>query len=107
MRKGPGLYSDISKKTRDLLHKDHSSNNVKFWPDAPPGLAITSSIKNGVYMSTASTQLKNGNSTADITFKLGKHPNIFTKIVLDQRHLLPGLKALGNFNAFEQKSQMA
>ncbi|KAK1359537.1 Mitochondrial outer membrane protein porin of 34 kDa [Heracleum sosnowskyi] len=106
MGKVPGLYSDISKKTRDLLHKDHSSNTVKFRPDAPPGLAITSSMKNGVYMSTISTQLKERNVTADINFKLGKHPNIFTNIVLDQRHLLPGLKAICNFNAFEPKSQM-
>ncbi|KAK1356879.1 hypothetical protein POM88_050135 [Heracleum sosnowskyi] len=203
MGKVPGLYSDISKKTRDLLHKDRSSNNVKFRPDAPPGLVITSSMKNGVYMSTISTQLKERNVTADINFKLGKHPNIssanylffvaillsillplvsaihhlpsifvstltvysgcysytvviasqvlnkiitsscyflnqesdlsslckiilipfvcmnkslcvdlhvdpqiFTNIVLDQRHLLPGLKAICNFNAFEPKSQM-
>ncbi|KAK1373089.1 hypothetical protein POM88_029282 [Heracleum sosnowskyi] len=90
----------------DLLHKDRSSNNVKLRPDAPPGLAITSSMKNGVYMSTISTQLKERNITADINFKLGKHPNIFTNIVLDQRHLLPGLKAICNFNAFEPKSQM-
>ncbi|WOH05133.1 hypothetical protein DCAR_0624546 [Daucus carota subsp. sativus] len=106
MGKGLNFYSDARKTKRDLLHKDHShSNNVKFRPDAPPGLAITSSMKNGVYLSTISTQLKNRNLTADINVKLGRHPNVFVNLVHDQRHLLPGLKAIGNFNILKPKSQ--
>ncbi|KAL6556875.1 hypothetical protein OROHE_006751 [Orobanche hederae] len=34
-------------------------------------------------------------------------PKIFTNLVLHQHYILPGLKAIiGNFNAFEPKSQM-
>ncbi|GFY84917.1 voltage dependent anion channel 1 [Actinidia rufa] len=69
MGKGPGLYSDIGKKARDLLYKDyHSDQKIIVTTYSPTGVAITSTgtKKGDLFIADVNTQLKNKNVTTDI-----------------------------------------
>lgn len=94
--KGPGLYSDIGKKARDLLFKDYNSDQ-KFTVStySPTGVAITSSgtKKGELFVGDVNTQLKNKNYTADI--KVDTESNLFTTITVTEP--APGVKAIINF----------
>lgn len=91
--KGPGLYSDIGKKARDLLFKDYNSDQ-KFTVStySPTGVAITSSgtKKGELFVGDVNTQLKNKNYTAD--FKVDTESNLFTTITVTEP--APGVKAI-------------
>ncbi|MBA0556253.1 hypothetical protein Golob_026368 [Gossypium lobatum] len=69
MGKGPGLYSDIGKKARDLLYKDYQADH-KFTVTTytSNGVAITSTgIKKGeLLLADVSTELKNNNITTNV-----------------------------------------
>ncbi|KAG2404110.1 Outer plastidial membrane protein [Vigna angularis] len=103
MAKGPGLYSDIGKKARDLLFKDYQSNQ-KFTVTtySPTGVAITSSgtRKGELFVADVNTQLKNKNITTDI--KVDTDSNLFTTITVNEP--APGLKAIFNFKVPDQRS---
>lgn len=69
MGKGPGLYTDIGKKARDLLYRDYQSDQkftITTYTSA--GVAITSSgtKKGELFLADVNTQLKNKNITTDI-----------------------------------------
>ncbi|AES77327.1 Outer plastidial membrane protein porin [Medicago truncatula] len=91
--KGPGLYTDIGKKARDLLFKDYNSDQ-KFTVStySPTGVAITSSgtKKGELFVGDVNTQLKNKNYTADI--KVDTESNLFTTITVTEP--APGVKAI-------------
>ncbi|XP_044494631.1 mitochondrial outer membrane protein porin of 36 kDa [Mangifera indica] len=103
MGKGPGLYSDIGKKARDLLYKDYQSDH-KFTVTTytSTGVSITSSgIKKGeLFLADVSTQLKNKNITTD--FKVDTNSNLFTTITVDEP--APGLKTIFSFIVPDQRS---
>ncbi|KAJ4711275.1 Mitochondrial outer membrane protein porin [Melia azedarach] len=103
MVKGPGLYSDIGKKARDLLYKDYQSDH-KFTVTTytSTGVAITSSgIKKGeVFLADVSSQLKNKNITTDV--KVDTNSNLFTTITVDEP--APGLKTIFSFIVPDQRS---
>ncbi|XP_044490149.1 mitochondrial outer membrane protein porin of 36 kDa-like [Mangifera indica] len=103
MGKGPGLYSDIGKKARDLLYKDYQSDH-KFTVTTytSTGAAITSSgIKKGeLFLADVSSQLKNKNITTDI--KVDTNSNLFTTITVDEP--APGLKSIFSFRIPDQRS---
>ncbi|XP_014498228.1 outer plastidial membrane protein porin [Vigna radiata var. radiata] len=103
MAKGPGLYSDIGKKARDLLFKDYQSDQ-KFTVTtySPTGVAITSSgtRKGELFVADVNTQLKNKNITTDI--KVDTDSNLFTTITVNEP--APGLKAIFNFKVPDQRS---
>ncbi|KAE8821503.1 mitochondrial outer membrane protein porin 2-like [Hordeum vulgare] len=66
---GPGLYSEIGKKTRDLLYRDFTTDQkVTFSTCAANGAAITatSTSKNGATLSEIQTQLKYRNVKVDV-----------------------------------------
>ncbi|MBA0566725.1 hypothetical protein Golob_011518, partial [Gossypium lobatum] len=69
MGKGPGLYSDIGKKARDLLYKDYQADH-KFTVTTytSNGVAITSTgtKKGELLLADVNTQLKNKNITTDV-----------------------------------------
>ncbi|KDO82798.1 hypothetical protein CISIN_1g0238541mg, partial [Citrus sinensis] len=103
MVKGPGLYSEIGKKARDLLYKDYQSDHkftVTTYTSA--GVAITSSgVKKGeLFLADVSTQLKNKNITTDV--KVDTNSNLFTTITVDEP--APGLKSIFSFIVPDQRS---
>ncbi|KAI4314210.1 hypothetical protein L6164_027144 [Bauhinia variegata] len=106
MVKGPGFYSDIGKKARDLLYKDYQ-NDHKFTVTTltSSGVAITSTgIKKGeVFLADVATQLKNKNITTDV--KVDTNSNVRTTITIDEP--APGLKAIFSFIIPDQRSGKA
>lgn len=103
MVKGPGLYSDIGKKARDLLYRDYVSDH-KFTVTTytATGVAITSSgVRKGESLvADVNTQLKNKNITTDI--KVDTNSKLYATITVDEP--APGLKTIFSFIAPDQKS---
>ncbi|XAR51774.1 hypothetical protein NMG60_11006506 [Bertholletia excelsa] len=103
MGKGPGLYTDIGKKARDLLYKDYQSEH-KFTVTtySPTGVAITSTgtKKGELFLADVNTQLKNRNITTDI--KVDTNSNLFTTVTLDEPAY--GLKTILSFKVPDQRS---
>lgn len=103
MVKGPGLYSDIGKKARDLLYRDYQSDHkFTLTTSTLNGVAITPSAtkKGELFLADVSTQLKNKNITTDI--KVDTSSNLFTTITIDEP--APGLKTIFSFVVPDQKS---
>lgn len=103
MGKGPGLYSDIGKKTRDLLNKDYNfDQKFSFTSYTSTGLAFTSTgIKKGeFFLGDLNTQLKNNNITTDI--KVDTSSNLFATVTIDEP--APGLKTILSFTVPDQRS---
>ncbi|KAF5725331.1 mitochondrial outer membrane protein porin of 34 kDa [Tripterygium wilfordii] len=103
MAKGPGLYSDIGKKARDLLYKDYQADHkFTITTYSPTGVAITSSaVKKGeLFVADINTQLKNKNVTTDI--KVDTNSNLLTTITVDEP--APGLKTIFSFRVPDQRS---
>ncbi|TKY50296.1 Outer plastidial membrane protein porin [Spatholobus suberectus] len=103
MSKGPGLYSDIGKKARDLLFKDyHSDQKFTISTYSPTGVAITSSgtKKGDHFVADVNTQLKNKNITTDV--KVDTSSNLFATITVNEP--APGLKTIFSFRVPDQRS---
>lgn len=103
MVKGPGLYSDIGKKARDLLYRDYQSDHkFTLTTFTSNGVAITSTgVKKGeLFLADVSTKLTNKNITTDI--KVDTNSNLFTTITVDEP--APGLKAIFSFIVPDQRS---
>ncbi|KAF3777693.1 Mitochondrial outer membrane protein porin [Nymphaea thermarum] len=103
MVKGPGLYSDIGKKARDLLYKDYNGD-LKFslttYSSTGVAIASTGTKKGEFYLADINTQLKNKNVTTDI--KVDTNSKLHTTITVDEP--APGLKAIFSFVVPDQKS---
>ncbi|KAI8017427.1 hypothetical protein LOK49_LG04G03799 [Camellia lanceoleosa] len=103
MAKGPGLYTEIGKKARDLLYKDYQGDH-KFTVTtySPTGVVITSSgtKKGDIFIADVNTQLKNKNITTDI--KVDTNSNLCTTITVDEP--APGLKTIFSFKIPDQRS---
>ncbi|XP_058757845.1 mitochondrial outer membrane protein porin of 36 kDa-like [Vicia villosa] len=103
MVNGPGLYSDIGKRARDLLFKDYQ-NDHKFTitTKTSTGLEVTSSgVRKGeIFLADVSTKLKNKNITTDV--KVDTNSNLLTTITVDEA--APGLKTIFSFTLPDQKS---
>lgn len=103
MVKGPGLYSDIGKRARDLLYRDYQSDH-KFTLSTytTSGIAITTNgyKKGELLLADVGTKLINKNITTDI--KVDTNSNIISTITIDEP--APGLKAVFSFIAPDQRS---
>ncbi|KAH7833359.1 hypothetical protein Vadar_005492 [Vaccinium darrowii] len=103
MGKGPGLYSDIGKKARDLLYRDYQGDHkFTITTYTSTGVAITSSgtKKGEAFLADVATQLKNKNITTDI--KVDTNSNLLTTITIDEP--APGLKTIFSFKVPDQRS---
>ncbi|XP_021722968.1 mitochondrial outer membrane protein porin of 36 kDa-like [Chenopodium quinoa] len=103
MVKGPGLYSDIGKKARDLLYRDYQSDHkFTLTTYTANGVAITSTgtKKGELFLADVSTKLVNKNITTDV--KVDTNSNLFTTITVDEP--APGLKAIFSFRVPDQRS---
>ncbi|XVE68066.1 hypothetical protein DITRI_Ditri09bG0039200 [Diplodiscus trichospermus] len=103
MGKGPGLYTDIGKKARDLLYKDYQTDQkFTLTTSSLTGVDITSvgTKKGDLFLADVNTKLKNRNVTYDI--KVDTYSNLFTTITVDEP--APGLKAIFSFRVPDQRS---
>jgi voltage-dependent anion channel protein 2 len=103
MGKGPGLYSDIGKRARDLLYKDYNSDQkFTLTTYSPTGVTLTSTgtKKGDLFLADVNTQLKQKNVTTDI--KVDTSSNLFTTITIDEPS--PGLKTILSFRVPDQRS---
>ncbi|GLJ32586.1 hypothetical protein SUGI_0655690 [Cryptomeria japonica] len=103
MGKGPGLFSDIGKQTRDILNKDYNfDHKFSITTNTASGLAFTSTgtQKGARFLGDVKTELKSDN----ITFELKVDPNskIFSTVTVDEP--APGVKAILSFSIPDQKS---
>eukprot|EP00252_Welwitschia_mirabilis_P004081 TRINITY_DN1426_c0_g1_i1.p1 TRINITY_DN1426_c0_g1~~TRINITY_DN1426_c0_g1_i1.p1 ORF type:complete len:278 (+),score=54.96 TRINITY_DN1426_c0_g1_i1:194-1027(+) len=100
---GPGLFSEIGKKTRDLLYKDYLvDQKFSVTTYTSSGLAFTSTgVKKGdLFLGDLSTQLKTKNVTTDV--KVNTDSKVFATVTVDEP--TPGLKAILSFTIPDQKS---
>lgn len=103
MGKGPGLYTDIGKRARDLLYKDFNSDQkFTLTTYSPTGVTLTSTgtKKGDLFLADVNTQLKQKNVTTDI--KVDTNSNLFTTITIDEP--CPGLKTILSFRVPDQRS---
>lgn len=103
MGKGPGFFSEIGKKSRDLLYKDYSyDQKVSLATYTSTGLAFTSNgIKKGeAFDGDFTAQYRKDNVTTDV--KVDTSSNILTTITWDEA--TPGLKTVFNFTIPDQRS---
>ncbi|CAA0820230.1 Mitochondrial outer membrane protein porin 1 [Striga hermonthica] len=101
--KGPGLYSDIGKRARDLLNRDFQSDQkLTVTTVSPTGVTLTSSgtKKGDIFLADINTQLKHKNVTTDI--KVDTASNLFTTFTIDEP--APGLKAIFSLRIPDQRS---
>ncbi|KAA3459355.1 mitochondrial outer membrane protein porin of 34 kDa-like [Gossypium australe] len=120
MGKGPGLYTEIGKKARDLLYKDYQTDQkFTLTTSSPTGVAITSvgTKKGDLFLADVNTQLKSRNVTTDIKVDTSSNATflkivcctkviyvyqLFTTITVDEP--APGLKAIFGFRVPDQRS---
>ncbi|GAA0163598.1 voltage-gated ion channel [Lithospermum erythrorhizon] len=103
MAKGPGLYTEIGKRARDLLYRDYQSDHkFTLTTYSPTGVALTSTgtKKGDLFLADVNTQLKNKNVTTDI--KVDTSSNLFTTVTVDEP--APGLKTILSFRVPDQRS---
>lgn len=103
MGKGPGLYSDIGKKARDLLNKDYQSDQkftITTYSSTGVALTSTGTKKGDLFFADVSTKLVNKNITTDV--KVDSKSNVFTTCTIDEP--TPGLKAIISCVLPDQKS---
>ncbi|XP_047336361.1 mitochondrial outer membrane protein porin 2-like [Impatiens glandulifera] len=96
MSKGPGLFSDIGKKAKDLLTKDYISDqkfSVSSYSHA--GVAITSTAvkKGGLSTGDVAAQYKYKNTLVDI--KVDTESNISTTLTFTE--VVPSTKTITSF----------
>ncbi|XP_057530626.1 mitochondrial outer membrane protein porin of 36 kDa-like [Amaranthus tricolor] len=103
MVKGPGLYSDIGKRAKDLLYKDYQSDHkFTLTTVTSAGVAITSTgaKKGDLFLADVGTKFTNKNVTTDV--KVDTNSNLLTTITIDEP--APGLKAIFSFRVPDQRS---
>eukprot|EP00250_Pteridium_aquilinum_P000727 c10880_g1_i1 orf=707-1534(-) len=105
MGKGPGLFSEIGKKAKDLLTKDYlQDQKVVITTETESGLAFTSStVKKGDLLTgDVLTQFKNKNVTTEL--KVDTNSSIYTTITVDE--LAPGLKTVLNVTVPDKSGKL-
>ncbi|KAL3813348.1 hypothetical protein ACJIZ3_014616 [Penstemon smallii] len=103
MVNGPGLYTDIGKRARDLLYRDYQSDQkFTLTTYSPTGVTLTSSgtKKGDLFLADVNTQLKHKNITTDIKVDTGS--NLLTTVTIDEP--TPGLKTIFSFKVPDQRS---
>ncbi|CAN8236371.1 unnamed protein product [Cochlearia groenlandica] len=103
MGKGPGLYTEIGKKARDLLYKDYQGDQkYSVTTFSPSGVAITSTgtKKGDLFLGDVATQVKKKNLTADI--KVSSDSSLLTTFTVDDA--TPGFKAIFSARFPDQKT---
>ncbi|KAL2552349.1 Porin/voltage-dependent anion-selective channel protein [Forsythia ovata] len=114
---GPGLYSDIGKRARDLFYRDHLSdqkftvttysqtgvvNNLLVRKNLSILTLTSSRTKKGdIILADINTQSKHKNITTDV--KVDTSSNLFTTVTVEELAL--GMKAILSFRVADQRSR--
>ncbi|KAL0920885.1 hypothetical protein M5K25_007900 [Dendrobium thyrsiflorum] len=101
---GPGLYSEIGKRARDLLYKDFlTDQKFAITTYTANGVVITATgtKKNDYILGELQSQLKSKNVTVDL--KANSESNVLTTFTIDELGT-PGLKTIISFVLPDQKS---
>lgn len=96
MSKGPGLFSDIGKKAKDVLTKDYTTDQkLTVSSYSTSGVALTSTAvkKSGVSTGDVAAQYKHKNTIVDV--KLDTESNIATTLTFTD--ILPSTKTISSF----------
>ncbi|KDP32072.1 hypothetical protein JCGZ_12533 [Jatropha curcas] len=96
MSKGPGLFSDIGKKAKDLLTKDYSSDqkfSVYTYSDSGVALTSTALKRGGLSTGDVAALYKYKNALFDV--KVDTASNISTTFTFTE--ILPSTKAITSF----------
>ncbi|CAF1706724.1 unnamed protein product [Brassica napus] len=103
MSKGPGLFSDIGKKAKDLLTRDYTSDHkFSISTYSASGVALTSTAlkKGGVHAADVTTQYKYKNAVFDV--KIHTDSTILTTVTFTE--ILPSTKAIVSFKVPDNSS---
>ncbi|XP_049383907.1 mitochondrial outer membrane protein porin 2-like [Solanum stenotomum] len=95
MSKGPGLFSDIGKKARDLLTKDYISDqklSISTYSDTGVALTSTAVKKGGLSTGDVGAQYKYKNALIDV--KVDTASNISTTLTLND--IAPSTKTIAS-----------
>ncbi|KAG0490638.1 hypothetical protein HPP92_007501 [Vanilla planifolia] len=101
---GPGLYSDIGKKARDLLYRDFLTDQkftVTTYTANGVAITATGTKKKDLILGEIHSQLKSKNITVDV--KANSESNVSTTFTFDELGT-PGLKTILSFVVPDQKS---
>ncbi|KAJ6813691.1 mitochondrial outer membrane protein porin 1-like [Iris pallida] len=101
---GPGLYSDIGKKARDLLYRDYQTDQkFSLTTLTANGVAITATgtKKTDLIFGEIHSQLRNKNVTVDV--KANSDSSVLTTVTVDEL-ATPGLKTIISFVVPDQRS---
>ncbi|CAA7387825.1 unnamed protein product [Spirodela intermedia] len=94
--RGPGLFSEIGKKGKDLLGKDYTyDQKITFSSRTETGVGLTTNAvkKGGLYIGDIASQYKYKNTTFDV--KVDTESNVSSTVTLEE--FLPFTKAVGTF----------
>ncbi|KAF8406202.1 hypothetical protein HHK36_008287 [Tetracentron sinense] len=103
MSKGPGLFSDIGKKAKDLLTKDYSYDQkftITTYSDAGVALTSTAVKKGGFSAGDVAAQYKYKNAVIDV--KVDTESNISTTFTFTE--ILPSTKTIASFKVPDYNS---
>ncbi|KAF3951638.1 hypothetical protein CMV_022736 [Castanea mollissima] len=103
MSKGPGLFTDIGKKAKDLLTRDFNSDQkftVSTYSDAGVALTSTAVKKGGFSTGDVAAQYKYKNAVFDV--KVDTESNISTIITFTE--ILPSTKTIASFKVPDYNS---
>lgn len=103
MSKGPGLFTDIGKKAKDLLTRDFNSDQkftVSTYSDAGVALTSTAVKKGGFSTGDVAAQYKYKNAIFDV--KVDTESNISTTITFTE--ILPSTKTIASFKVPDYNS---
>ncbi|KAG7550698.1 Eukaryotic porin/Tom40 [Arabidopsis thaliana x Arabidopsis arenosa] len=106
MVKGPGLYTEIGKKARDLLYKDYQGDqkfSVTTYSSTGVAITTTGTNKGSVFLGDVATQVKNKNFTTDV--KVSTDSSLLTTLTFDEP--APGLKVIVQAKLPDHKSGKA
>ncbi|KAL5753133.1 hypothetical protein ACOSQ2_023640 [Xanthoceras sorbifolium] len=103
MSKGPGLFSDIGKKSKDLLTRDYNADHklsVSTYSHAGVALTSTALKKGGLSTGDVAAQYKYKNAVFDV--KVDTESNIATTVTFFE--ILPSVKAIASFKVPDYNS---
>ncbi|CAM6087181.1 unnamed protein product [Calypogeia fissa] len=103
MGKGPGFYSDIGKKAKDLINKDYTYDQkftVSTATSAGLNFTTTGTKRGEGFAADISTNFKQGNISADVKFDTKS--NILATVTVDE--FTAGAKSIFSFTIPDHKS---
>jgi len=107
MVKGPGLYTEIGKKARDLLYRDYQGDQkfsvTTYSSTLVLAITTTGTNKGSLFLGDVATQVKNNNFTADV--KVSTDSSLLTTLTFDEP--APGLKVIVQAKLPDHKSGKA